>query len=184
MSCFRGSSNRTCRDVYIFIALVVSVVSFACWPCVPGLRGVFAVWAAYRSLDILFALTAQGFFGRIRRDKGIDDLSKGPLERLLVALLFNYIELLFTFSVAYLWLDQQVPNSFSKPVQCLSQAFFVSMSTMTTVGYGGIAPVKGWALGLCTVQAILGVIVFVVFVGGILARIRKEDSSNNDNTCS
>jgi len=79
-----------------------------------------------------------------------------------------YIMIGLVFAIAYAWLDTFAPGSFrglaaAGPDSTWEYIYF-SLVTMTTLGYGDIAPVHEAARSLATLQAILGQFYVAVLV--------------------
>jgi len=52
-------------------------------------------------------------------------------------------------------------------------AFFFSVQTMSTIGYGGLAPATRWANSLVTLQAILNIVLVALFTGITFAKFSR-----------
>jgi hypothetical protein len=91
----------------------------------------------------------------------------------MIALVLNYIELMVWFAVLYLWIGSMDRGQFELPVAGRHEAFFVSMETFTTIGYGRHAPVKTRALVFCTAQAMLALLILAIVIGGLVGSLRE-----------
>lgn len=145
-----------------------------------------AGWATFRAFDVLVVFFSLGVFQRLG-EKTLTDLSSQPprLQRHLVTVLLVYVELLFVYATMYLWVGTHQAGAFSSPVACSSQAFAISFMTMTTIGYGNIAPVSGWALGLATAQALTAILGVVVYIASVITLLRGGQPAvppTNDST--
>lgn len=155
------------RDITIVVAIGVASTAFGVWPlgdcrCLRAFLGGLAI---FRIIDLSFAHLRLGIFGSIRDDVPLRELPLARIQRALLATFLNYVELLMWFALLDLWLGELSPNQFTNAVHCRTQAFFVSMSSMTTVGYGEYAPVQPLALFVATWQALLGLFMLVAVVG-------------------
>lgn len=171
------------RDCLVLGSLAFSVVLLLFAVPQGGCGAIAAAWAAYRAFDAFVIFFCLGVFQRIGRITLTDLSSKPPrLQRHLITVMLNYVELLFVYAILYRWLGYYLPGAFSSPVACSSQAFAVSFMTMTTIGYGNIAPVMSWALFLATAQALSAILAVVVYVANVIAllsggqRTRSSDA--------
>ncbi|HPF38939.1 MAG TPA: ion channel [Phycisphaerae bacterium] len=165
---FRGLNSHYRRDLSVLAMAFFSIMAFVLWPYLPICRWLMVAWVFYRLVDNSSALISQAFFDKVREPRRLSDFGDQRIQRILVLILVSYVELLFIFAVVYLRIGESTHGSFN--VSSLSQvrAFLLSMSTMTTVGFGTVSPENAIAVGVTTYQAVLGVIVFVVFVGTVL----------------
>ena len=164
------------RDLLVLAFLCLSVVTFAAWPALrsPLWRAAVGGLVVYRATDVALTLLALGIFGSLRHEATLHELPRHRIQRLMVAILINYLELLFWFATLYLWVGQNDPTQFDGPIRSRGHAFFVSMSTQTTTGYGLRSPVGTTAMALATVQAILGLIVLVMVIGGLVGSLKED----------
>ena len=163
------------RDTFVLCMLFLSTVAFLAWqPSHPkALRAAIGGLVVYRVWDLGLTFFALGFFGAVRADAPLARLPVHRIQRILLIIVFGYIELLFLFAQLYFWLGSADNDQFHEVVACHRQAFFVSMTTITTVGYGRYSPAGTLAIVLTTIQAILGLLV-VVFVIGVLVTLAGE----------
>lgn len=167
------------RDYFVIGASVLSLIAFCRWDpelCTWG-RALLLGLALYRVFDLLVSLLHLGLLGAIHDDVPLDRLPASRLRRALSCVLLNYFELLFWFALVYIQIDHIDSGQFNRPIHCHRQACFVSMSTMTTVGYGGYAPEGGLALAAATVQAFMVLVVVVIVISRIvtLSKARTAD---------
>lgn len=166
------------RDFTVFGCLIASIVLFILWEAECALLArIFLGVCLYRLVDLIIALLSIGLFGTLRDDIRVFHLEDHRLTRAISCVLLNYVEIMFWFAMIYAALGASNETHFNKGLLCKQQAFFMSMSTMTTVGYGEYAPVSYMALSLATLQALLAVFTVVIVVGmlvGLLGREKKE----------
>ncbi len=166
------------RDITIVVAVGLASAAFGIWPhgdC-RWLRALLGGLAIFRIIDLSLTLFRLGIFGSIRADVPLQKLPLSRVQRALLATLLNYVELLIWFALLGLWLGELSPNQFTNAVHCRTQAFFVSMSSMTTVGYGEYAPIRPLALFVATWQALLGLFMLVVIVGLLVGLAGNDDA--------
>jgi voltage-gated potassium channel len=91
----------------------------------------------------------------------------------LVGSVCVYLLLGLAFACAYLWLGQIDPGAFSVAPPPggwrLADFAYLSLVTMTTLGYGDIAPVAGGARALAVVQSCVGVLYPAIVVARLVA---------------
>jgi hypothetical protein len=124
--------------------------------------GVFAIW-----FYLIFRIgkTIQGIYGA----QSAKYLELTPIWRILLDVTAAYVLAAFCFSVLYIYIMRvQGPGAFSADLN-LGEALYFSIVTMTTTGYGDIAPRSGWAKFLVSVQILFGflynVLFFSIFAG-------------------
>jgi hypothetical protein len=100
--------------------------------------------------------------------------------RVLGAVLL-YLTIAVTFSALYTFVGSLVPKAFSgMTVQdspaLASQVIYFSFATLTTTGYGDIAPLHPIARGLCNLEAVLG----QLYPATLLARLVTLEIAHRD----
>lgn len=164
-------SRRACevrafrnRDIFVIAAIIIEIIILANWETHSRLlRAMMGGFVIHRLWDLSLMLVTLALFGTPDPDAPLGRFSRPRIQRVLVLILVNYFELIFLFSVLYLWLGAHETSQFHEIVASQRQAFVVSMSTISTVGYGTYAPEGTLAIVLTTVQAFLGLLI-VVFV--------------------
>src|ERR1700730_17903530 len=82
-----------------------------------------------------------------------------------------FAALVALFSTLYLQLAHDVPRCFAAPLRHHLDALYVSITTFTTVGSGGIYP-KATACRLAVAsQTIVGLMIIAVGIAGLAARL-------------
>ena len=100
----------------------------------------------------------------------------------LCAAIATYILMALTWSAAYLLESQAKLDAFAfsnvhRPVQGLQsfEAFYFSLITLTTVGFGDITPVSPVARMLAATEAMMGVLYMAILVAHLVSLYRRED---------
>ena len=124
--------------------------------------GVFAIWFY---LIWRIANAVRGIYGA----RSNQYLEGTPLWRILLDVTAGFILAAFCFAVLYVYIIRvQGTDAFSANLH-LGEAFYFSVVTMTTTGYGDISPKSGLAKFLVSVQIIFGflynVLFFSIFAG-------------------
>jgi hypothetical protein len=93
-----------------------------------------------------------------------------------------YLLLGITFAEFYTILELAQPGSFSvasvgASIETFERFIYFSFVTLTTLGYGDIAPVTGPARSLCILEAVIG----VMFLATTIARLVGVHASGNPN---
>lgn len=103
--------------------------------------------------------------------------------RLVILTLHNYIEILFWFAAFYVIEGGRFHTADAGlSLSSVSGAFYHSMLTMTTLGYGDIIPLSGeWvAAFLCSAQTLIGVFLAVVVFARVVALVPKPLTMDED----
>ncbi len=79
-----------------------------------------------------------------------------------------YVFLGIDFAILYDIIQRVDSGAFVAAATELPSVFYFSFTTLTTVGYGDITPVSGWAQALTVVEALTGQILLVVIVARLV----------------
>jgi len=130
--------------------------------------GAFAIWfyLIWRVFN-----TIKGIYG----PESIHYLERTPIWRILLEVTTAYSLAILCFSVVYVYLGRRDATAFSETLK-FGNAIYFSVVTMTTTGYGDIAPKSGLARALVCVQILFGflynILFFSIFAG--LAGRRRQ----------
>jgi voltage-gated potassium channel len=144
---------------------VVAVTVASIGGVVGALIGVYALLPTQQHIDNGWVLRL--FFGTVLTALGVwwqlhaIGRSRRPLIRAVRALVVIVMIFLIAFSLTYVAMSQSNPKSFTEPLDKVS-AFYFTMTTLATVGYGDIAPVTDAARIVVTVQEALDLLVIAV----------------------
>jgi inward rectifier potassium channel len=92
--------------------------------------------------------------------------------QLFIALFFVYILSNVLFAGLYL----MSPDSIINATNTFSEAFFFSIQTMSTIGYGTLAPSGFYANMIVTIEAAFGIVSVACVTGLIFAKISKPNA--------
>ena len=104
------------------------------------------------------------------RDDLYYDLLASSWPRLLTLLAATFLAVNAIFALAYLAVPGSVENA--RPGS-FADAFFFSVQTMGTVGYGRLAPGTAWSNVLVTVEVIIGVLGLAMVTGLVFAKFSR-----------
>jgi inward rectifier potassium channel len=95
---------------------------------------------------------------------------RSPWWALLCLFVGGFVAVNLLFAEAYLW----VPGSISGAREgSLADAFFFSVQTISTVGYGALLPQGTYANALAALEAFMGLIGFATVAGLVFARLSR-----------
>ena len=127
-------------------------------------------FSLYRCIDLLVSL------GRIAVVGGFGDtptyrLDRKKVMRNTLAVLINYVELVFWYATIYLVLARSRPDEFYSATTSTtpSLAFILSFTTITTIGYGNIAPQKIISGFLCGIEALTALVMVSAVIGSLVS---------------
>lgn len=171
-----GEPVITCvkrRDVVIVGKTILAFVWMCLWDVDLSRfwKAVLLGLALFACVDLIMALLRAGIFGGVRTVVPLASLPESRLSRVLIGLLLNYAELLALFALIHAWLSWYDPDQFKPQIPSTAQAFYVSMTTMTTLGYGEYSAAKPLALGLTALQAGIGLFIIAVVIGRIIGLV-------------
>lgn len=123
------------------------------------------------------------FWSRVNLFNRLIICSWGRFLWLIVAF---YVTLNFIFAGIYelVGVENLQGSDLSSPGNRFMDAFFFSSQTLTTVGYGRIAPIGMWASSVAAVESLIGLMLFALATGLLygrfsrpLARIKYSDKA-------
>ena len=160
------------RDRWYLVSLLASASLFL---LTSELRfRAFALFAValslYRCIDLLMSL------GRIAVVGGFGDtpayrLDRKKIMRNTLAVLVNYVELVFWYATIYLTLARNRPDEFYSATTSVtpSLAFILSSTTITTIGYGNIAPQRMISGFMCGTEALTALVMVSSVIGSLVS---------------
>jgi inward rectifier potassium channel len=127
-------------------------------------------------------LNRDGSFN-VRRDGGTFWSKLNIFNRLMVCtwgrffllVISFYLTLNFIFAAIYefVGIENLQGADLTSPQSRFMDAFFFSSQTLTTVGYGRIAPIGFWASSVAAVESLLGLLVFALATSLLYGRFSK-----------
>ena len=93
--------------------------------------------------------------------------------RFFLFVLAGFLAINLIFASLYLAIGIQNLNGFEPQLDAFQNAFFFSVHTLTTVGYGNIYPIGVWANTVSSLEAATGLMVFAVFTGLLYGRFSR-----------
>ena len=112
------------------------------------------------------------FWSRLNLFHRLISCSWGRFLWLIVAF---YVTLNFIFAGIYelVGVENLQGSDLSSPGNRFMDAFFFSSQTLTTVGYGRIAPVGMWASSVAAVESLIGLMLFALATGLLYGRFSR-----------
>jgi hypothetical protein len=100
-------------------------------------------------------------------------------KRVMVVTLFTqYLKFAYAFALAYAWLSSVNSHAFNVPVG-LGTAFYYSVMTIATVGYGDILPVSAIARAIAVVEVMVGLLYAVLVLSVIAAHLQSRPADGS-----
>lgn len=96
--------------------------------------------------------------------------------RFLVGALVVFIVVNVAFAFTYIGVGMQNLKGTESTLSDFQNAFFFSVHTLTTVGYGNIYPVGGWANLVSAVEAATGLMIFALITGLLYGRFSRPSA--------
>jgi hypothetical protein len=171
----RGSRRDT---LYLFNLLLSGLVfAVACRSSTRWIQMMLVATALYRSVDLLIALlriAVIGAFGLVPSYK----LNRVKIMHNTLAVFVNYVELVFWYAAVYAALSikntsQFYPTTGISPALCL----ILSFTTLTTIGYGNIAPQKMVSGLICSLEAFTAIVMLSCVVGSLVSLSASNPST-------
>jgi len=154
--------SRKKKHIYIAIALATPMV--------------LGVWGSHLSKNVEFFIVGE-FFGSLFTAFIISQLllfifhQKEITKEVIYAAVVVYLMMAIMWALVYLILDYFYPDSFSFPTDLTPNLFrylYFSFVTITTLGYGDVAPLTHKAGSLVILEAVTGQIYLVVIVAWLV----------------
>ena len=118
------------------------------------------IWASYHAG--LFLITTASLI------EWVSTQTRVTTDTIFAALSGFYL-LGFAFALVYTAIELSYPGSFNSSFDTLFDFFYFSFVTLTTLGFGDIAPIRPLSRALVTTEALLGQIYLVVLVARLVS---------------
>ncbi len=96
--------------------------------------------------------------------------------RFLLFVLLGFFTVNIVFASLYLAIGIGNLKGLESDMSPFANAFFFSVHTLTTVGYGNVYPQGGWANGVSSLEAATGLMVFAIFTGLLYGRFSRPSA--------
>lgn len=124
------------------------------------LSGYAAVLITFLTLGLATEYLISFMSGFIERLRSVPML----VDRVLSVFMI-YLSVASIFAAIYRYLSLWTENAFNQPLESTLDAFYFSVVTMTTLGYGDIHPLSPLAKVLVIVEVLSGVMLLAIMVG-------------------
>ena len=94
----------------------------------------------------------------------------------LLAGICGYLVLAFMWAGALSWIEAVGPGAFvdhADGVVERADLIYVSLVTLTTLGYGDVAPVGRIARVMCSLEAVCGTLYLAIFISSLIAKLKS-----------
>lgn len=128
------------------------------------------------------AINPDGTFNVIRKGLRLRDtnpylmLIDTTWPRFFLFVLSAFLVVNVAFAGVYLALGLDNLKGTEPQMSAFANAFFFSVHTLTTVGYGNIYPQGGWANTVSAVEAATGLMIFALFTGLLYGRFSRPSA--------
>ena len=166
----RTQKARSLWAEFYVMAWLGILVFLLLWPDAIGQTAAI-VLASYRLVDALAYRLCVLFVDRYNPGWGVHSLN-----RTLLLLLLNYFELAVGFAVLYLATGSVALDSEAAAIAEPGRALYFSIVTLSTLGYGDIAPLTDTGRLLAALEVLAGFMLVVLVIGAFLTGLRDIKS--------
>lgn len=150
----------------------------ASWKVLSVTSLVFVMALVFWSISIGYAYQVAAMHYGFKRGSllpGMPPYWKLSNNILLMTLIASYLQFLYGFAIIYFLISHINPHAFSIGSLDRLSAYYFSLVTATTTGYGDIAPQSGLARSLAMVEIFIGLIYafFLFSIASVFLRERK-----------
>lgn len=96
--------------------------------------------------------------------------------RFLITVLLGFVAVNMTFACLYLAIGINNLKGVEPDMSQFANAFFFSVHTLTTVGYGNVYPEGAWANSISSLEAATGLMLFAVATGLLYGRFSRPSA--------
>ncbi|MGD0579085.1 MAG: ion channel [Bryobacteraceae bacterium] len=134
--------------------------------------------------DLRRVINKDGSFNVLRRGVGLRDKgfylhlmnSNWPWFLIQVGLAYTAVNVCFAAIYYWIGVDQLSGAPRGTPVEAFLSAFFFSVQTFTTVGYGHVAPKGVWTNVVAAIEAMTGLLGFALGTGLLYGRFSRPSA--------
>jgi len=157
-------------EVWASLFLALSIFAFALVPTSGPFGVIFLIVAVLRLLEILInALHVTIFYGVVDRKE------IAGYRRIVILLIFNFIEFVFWFAFIYRWMPAQFTDfEFSIPLSLLSYSF----STATGVGNPPVVSDSNCSIAVSLVESSLGLFMIVAVLARFVSYLPRPPENS------
>ena len=96
--------------------------------------------------------------------------------RFLLVVLTGFLTVNMIFAYFYLMIGIEHLKGLESDMSAFANAFFFSVHTLTTVGYGNVYPEGAWANAISSLEAATGLMVFAIATGLLYGRFSRPSA--------
>jgi inward rectifier potassium channel len=96
--------------------------------------------------------------------------------RFLLTVVVIFLAVNMLFAGIYLWIGIDHLQGIEPEMSALANAFFFSVHTLTTVGYGNVYPRGGWTNSVSALEAASGLMIFAIVTGLLYGRFSRPSA--------
>jgi hypothetical protein len=159
-------------EIYMLCWLLIESCAAAFAVHSPITRTPIMILAGLRVLDVLQAVVNVNIFDQLRGGSGTHFVAS--LVRTVILALWNYLELILCFGIIYSCMLPKLKN-----VGSSMGAYYFSVVTQLTIGYGDVQPVDS-ARFVTSCQAIVGFLVAIIAIARLIAFLPRVEPIVSD----
>ncbi len=152
-------------EFYVFLRLIFLLLIFLFYNVIPIC--ICYILVIYFLIDGLNYRLCIIFVDRYDKEWGLRSLNRS-----LILLMINYVELIIGFAVLFL-ISGSVGFDKNQIITLRSEALYFSVVTVTTLGYGDIKPLTPFTRWLSITETLMGFILIVLVIGTFLTGIKN-----------
>ena len=153
-------------EVYIVFWLIISFLGLSLLDPEGVVYPILVLVISYRLVDLFLGTSRIIFIEReSKKDQDGHYILVRHVERWVLLIMINFVEIVVCFAVIYFYIG----DSFCEPIRDAITAFYHSILTFTTLGYGEIRPCPGSSIGKIVVTAqLFYFLFFLLFTAPII----------------
>jgi len=172
------SVNFRSRDLVQIIFFLFTITALFKTDRTSGLHS-SVIWAGYRLLDLSAITISIAIFSKTTTVGSIQIFNKRRRQRILVNIMFNYIEAIACFAVIFRFLHFDGAFTFEKVCDPdVSEFLLLSISIITSSGFNNLENQCSTLQYIIIYQLFLGILIFATLIATLMAGIpsaREKD---------